>query len=97
MAGGRRLSKKNCRVRRRMKKKIIFMILLLIVGLAVDEIIQPVVTNTVYMQQMAINNEGITFVRIYNYIRGLIPFLYILIAIKLFYKDVIKFLKEKFK
>lgn len=80
-----------------MKKKIIFMILLLIVGLAVDEIIQPVVTNTVYMQQMAINNEGITFVRIYNYIRGLIPFLYILLAIKLFYKDIIKFLKEKFK
>lgn len=87
-----------------MKKKIIFMILLLIVGLAVDEIIQPVVTNTVYMQQMAINNEGITLVRTYDAIRKLVsflkdilPFLYILLAIKLFYKDIIKLLKEKFK
>ena len=87
-----------------MKKKIVFMILLMVVGLAADEIIQPIVTNSVYMQQMAINNEGITLVRTYDTIRGLIsflkdilPFLYILLAIKLFYKDIIKFLKEKFK
>lgn len=87
-----------------MKKKIVFMVLLMAIGLAADEIIQPIVTNSVYMQQMAINNEGITLVRTYDTIRGLIsflkdilPFLYILLAIKLFYKDIIKFLKEKFK
>ena len=80
-----------------MKKKIVFMVLLMAIGLAADEIIQPIVTNSVYMQQMAINSEGITLVRTYDTIKDILPFLYILLAIKLFYKDIIKFLKEKFK
>lgn len=80
-----------------MKKKIVFMVLLMVVGLATDEIIQPIVTNSVYMQQMAINNEGITLVRTYDTIKDILPFLYILLAIKMFYKDIIKLLKEKFK
>ena len=80
-----------------MKKKIIILILILVFLLGINEAIQPILTNLIYMQQMSVNGDGSALVRLYDYIKKAFPVVYIIITILLLYEDIINFIKEKIK
>lgn len=80
-----------------MRKKVIILILILVFLLGINEALQPIITNSIYIQQMSVNSTGSALVRLYDYIKKAFPVVYITIATLLLYKDTINFIKEKIK